>query len=491
MAQYFILLPILFPALASLLMTRQDRFTEEQLKPLVLSVVCLNFLLVLYLAFVAPMTQLHLLKVNDFLDIYFRLDNLGKLFSILASFLWILTSIYAFAYMSHEDHKRQFYVFFTMTLSVTLGLSFSGNLFTLYIYYELLTLVTFPLVIHAGTEEALQSGKKYIIYSFSGATLILFGMMILYPLSGDMIFVGKGLLVKGPPVNDRYVLWSFLFMFLGFGVKSALVPLHAWLPSAMVAPTPVSALLHAVAVVKSGIFSLIRITYFVYGVLVVHRIGAPKYLIPLAIITVVMGSLLALHQQHLKKRLAYSTVSQLGYIILGLLMLNPNGLLGSLLHLVNHALIKITLFFSVGIITHQTGKKYIDEIYGLGKRMPITFICFMIATISLIGIPPSNGFVSKWFLGLGSLNSNNALYLLILLLSAFLTASYLLPIPIRALFTTHREEEPIDPETPAISLDPGKLMRIPLLILTGTILLLGLFPNFLVDFLRQIIMEVF
>jgi multicomponent Na+:H+ antiporter subunit D len=303
-----------------------------------------------------------------------------------------------------------------------------------------------------------------------------------------MNFVPRGILTSLDGLDKGLLLMSFIAMFLGFGVKSALVPFHSWLPSAMVAPTPVSALLHAVAVVKSGIFSLIRITYFVFGAEAVRELGAQKYLIPFVVVTVVMGSLLALHQDHLKKRLAYSTISQLGYIILGILLLNPNGLLGAMLHLINHAFIKITLFFIVGAIAHQTGNKYIHQISGLGKQMPITFICYTIAAVSLIGIPPTNGFVSKWFLGIGALDANNLFYILILLFSAFLTAAYLLPVSVTALFG---KDPSFDEGMEIPSLEPKKMMLMPIVILTVVVVLLGLFPNIIIDFLNGVIVDAF
>lgn len=488
MERFIMLLPLIVPIVGTLLLSNRSLVKDKDITKVVTFIVFLNFLLVINSIWMTNYTELHLLKVNDFLDIYFRIDQLGRLFALLASLLWIMTSFYSFEYMTHENRVRQFYTFFVLTLGVTLGLSFSGNLFTLYVYYELLTLCTFPLVIHAASDEALTSGKKYMIYSFTGATLIIFGMMIFYSITGTMNFMPRGILTSLDGLDTSLLLVSFIAMFLGFGVKAALVPFHSWLPSAMVAPTPVSSLLHAVAVVKSGIFSLIRVTYFVFGAKAVGELGAQKFLMPFVVITVVMGSLLALHQDHLKKRLAYSTISQLGYIILGILLLNPNGLIGAMLHLINHAFIKITLFFIVGAIAHQTGSKYIHQINGLGKKMPTTFICYTIAAVSLIGIPPTNGFVSKWFLGIGALDANNFFYILILLLSAFLTAAYLLPVSVTAFFG--KDEEAIDGER-LENIDPNKMMLMPIIILTIVVALLGLFPNIVIDFLNGVILDAF
>lgn len=506
----FLVLPLILPLLGALCVASSKIVKDRYMKPFVAVVVILNFVFTVNANMNSSFQLWHILTVNEFLDIYLHIDQLGKLFSYMAGFLWIITCFYSFEYMKHEGKERQYFTFFILTLGMIMGIAYAGNLFTLYIYYELLTLSTFPLVIHANSDEALVSGKKYIIYSFMGATFIILGMMILYSISGDMTFIGGGISSLMAYPEKKLLLVSFLSMFIGFGVKAAMVPFHSWLPAAMVAPTPVSALLHAVAVVKSGIFALMRITYFIYGPTLVKAIGGDSFLIPVVIITIVMGSMLALHQDHMKKRLAYSTISQLGYIILGILMLNPNGLLGAILHMINHAFLKITLFFVVGAITYMTGHKYVHQIKGLGKRMPKTFIAFTVAAISLTGIPPTNGFVSKWFLGMGALDANNLLYIVILLFSAFLTAAYLLPISIAGLFKISAEAAEVneghgsreaavsadshmtDEATSAIeSLDPPKMMMVPILILTLVTIGLGLFPNPVIEFIDVIIQGVF
>jgi multicomponent Na+:H+ antiporter subunit D len=273
-------------------------------------------------------------------------------------------------------------------------------------------------------------------------------------------------------------------MFLGFGVKAAVVPFHAWLPGAMVAPTPVSSLLHAVAVVKSGIFAIIRVTYFVFGAEIIRATHDHIYLSILIVITILLGSLLALNQENLKKRLAYSTISQLGYVLLGVILLNENALMGAMLHLLNHAVIKITLFFCVGAIYFTTGKKNISDIKGMGKRMPITMWCFSIAAISLVGIPPTNGSVSKWYLALGGLNANKILFVVILLVSAFLTAAYLLPIIITAFFPGEESAEYQEKTEPPLK------MLIPIVMLTGIVVILGVFPNFILNYVEKMVRAV-
>lgn len=488
MTNYIIvLLPILLPLAASLCLASKRLIPEDWINRLVTLTVFANLGLVVIANNYASSEFLHLIKVNQFIDFYLKVDQFGRLFSYMAAVLWVIAAFYAFEYMKHEGRERRFFTFYLMTLAMVMGLSYSGNLLTLYFFYELITLTTFPLVIHLDTDVALQIGRKYITYSFVGAAFVMIGMVILYSITGSTRFYGGGIEGLNVQTDQTLIRLSYLSMFIGFGVKAAIVPLHAWLPAAMIAPTPVSALLHAVAVVKSGIFALTRITYYIYGSTVVSAISADKILIPFAILSIVLGSLIAVSQYHLKRRLAYSTIAQLGYIVLGILMLNPYALLGALLHMINHALIKINLFFGVGAISFMTEKKYVRQIRGLGRKMPVTFACFAIAAISLIGIPPANGFVSKWFLGIGALKSGNLSYAMILLLGALLTASYLLPVIVMAFFTTSQERGTLVAE----KLDPPKQMMVPIVVLTGLAVLLGIFPNPVIAFIQVIVSDVF
>lgn len=481
MNNYLLLIPIILPFLLAL--------TIGILKPtpnktgiITLTGVSLNFFCLITIFLYLGEVKVSLFEINNLMDIYFKVDKLGIFFSTLVSLLWIFTTLYSMEYMKHEGKENRFFTFFAATLGVTLGIAFSGNLITLYIFYEFLTLITFPLVIHADSKDALRSGKKYLLYSFGGAGLILFGMIILFGLTSNTAFIPQGIIGSISDSNFNLYLLSYTLMFIGFGVKAALVPFHSWLPAAMVAPTPVSALLHAVAVVKSGIFSLIRITYFIFGSSLVRTFDISSYLYILIVMSIIMGSFLALHQSNLKKRLAYSTISQLGYILLGLVMLEHEGLLGGLFHLVNHAVIKITLFFCVGAIIYTTHKTDISEIRGIGKEMPITMGCFGIASVSLIGIPPANGFTSKWFLAQGGLNEGEWIFPVILLVSALLTALYLLPVITEAFFRKGAEEVVIK-EAPL-------KMLVPIVSITAIIIILSLFPNFVINFLEEIIVEI-
>lgn len=478
MTDWLLLIPLFTPIVGAFLLLTAPFSTPKKRNICIHSVTIGTFLLTLLLFYSQSDAALHVLTVNHFLDLHFRLDPLGSLFSLLAGFLWILTGFFSTEYMSHSQNRRQFFFFFVFTLGIIHGIAWAGNLFTLYLYYEVLTLSTFPLVIHAGTPDALSSGKKYLIYSFSGATFILLGMILLYSQTGTLDLIPRGILSLGSPYDRNLIFVSYLSMFIGFGVKAALVPFHSWLPSAMVAPTPVSALLHAVAVVKSGIFSLVRITYFLFGAAVVSNSGALAWITPFVILTVLLGSIMAMHQENLKKRLAYSTISQLGYMLLGIILMNPTALTGSLLHLVNHAVIKITLFFVVGTIYHQTGKTTLSEIKGIGKSYPLLMICAAIATVSLVGIPPTNGFVSKWFLARGALQTGSLFFAVSLLISAFLTAGYMLPVIVNAFYRKN--------PTPSDCPMPSRSLTIPIVVLTVAVSILGLFPNPLLNVLESI-----
>ncbi|MCT4586028.1 MAG: proton-conducting transporter membrane subunit [Peptostreptococcaceae bacterium] len=473
---FIIVLPVLIPIIAFMIMGLNKKLDDNNSFKLTSFVVFLNLIIYILILRFSNVREFTIFEVSDFFKILIKLDYLGLLFSFLASILWIFTTFYSKEYMDHEKNQKRFYTFFIGTLGVTLGIAFSGNLFTLYIFYELLTLATFPLVIHSESKEAFKSGRKYILYSFFGATLVLLGMIFLYKISPDFTFIAKGSIYKDADAN--LIKMAFMCMFLGFGVKAALVPFHSWLPSAMVAPTPVSSLLHAVAVVKSGIFAIVRITYYIFGKEALLKADVVIYASIFIGITILMGSLLALSHDNLKKRLAYSTISQLGYIMLGIMMLNENALLGGLLHLINHALIKIVLFFCAGAIYIKAHEKEISNIKGIGKQMPITMWCFAISSISLIGIPPSNGFVSKWYLALGGLNANKIMFPVILLLSAFLTAAYLLPIVITAFFAKGEIRSEVT--------DPSKYMIVPIVCITSLVVFIGLFPNLIIDFIRNI-----
>jgi multicomponent Na+:H+ antiporter subunit D len=369
------------------------------------------------------------------LELVLQADTLSVLFVSLSTLLWLVTTVYAVGYLENSPHRSRFFGFFSLCVSATVGLALAGNLFTFVIFYELLTLATYPLVAHRGTPEALRGARIYLGYTLGGGMLLLIGSVWLHVIAGPTAFVEGGLLSRLPVDYHPQLQVIFLLLITGLGVKAALVPLHGWLPQAMVAPAPVSALLHAVAVVKAGAFGIVRVVYDVYGVQFADQLGLLTALGIAAAVTIVYGSVKALFQDNLKKRLAYSTVSQVSYIALGTAILGPIGTIGGLVHLVHQGVMKITLFFSAGNYAETLGVHRVSEMNGVGRRMPATTLAFTVAALGMIGIPPVAGFVSKWYLGLGAVEAGMAAWVMpVLLASSALNAAYFLPVLYRAWF---------------------------------------------------------
>jgi multicomponent Na+:H+ antiporter subunit D len=397
----------------------------------------------------------------------FRVDALGITFAILASALWLVASVYNFGYVrdAHLTHRRRYYVCFAASIGSAMGIAFAGNLLTFLLFYEMLTIATFPLVAHNQTAEARSGGRRYLAYALSGGLLLTAAIVWTWISTGTLAFVPGGFLHEHPQLSVLFALFL-----LGCGVKSAIMPLHAWLPAAMVAPTPVSALLHAVAVVKAGVFGCLRLVGYVFGPDGVQRALAGDVLTAACVVTIVVASLLALRQDHLKRRLAYSTIVHLSYIVLGAALLTPLGMMGSVLHLVNHGLTKITLFLCAGSIHAAAHVDYISQMRGLGRRMPWTFAAFSIASLSLIGVPGLCGFVSKLTLARGAWEGQSLVPLAVMLGASLLTAAYLLPLLKIAFFETDESE----PEPTRADARPAILF--PLLTTAGLVVVFGLVP---------------
>jgi len=371
------------------------------------------------------------------LDLVLHADALSVLFVTLSTVLWLVTTVYAIGYLEGSPHRSRFFGFFSLCVTATVGLALAGNLFTFVIFYEVLTLVTYPLVAHRGTPESIRGARIYLAYTLSGGMLLLVGAVWLRTLAGPLDFAQGGILGQVPGLDPTVLGWIFLLLIAGLGVKAALVPLHGWLPQAMVAPAPVSALLHAVAVVKAGAFGIVRVVYDVYGVEFAASLGLLLPLGAAAALTVVYGSVRALSQDHLKRRLAYSTVSQVSYIALGTAIVGPMATIGGLVHLVHQGLMKITLFFAAGNYAETLGIHKVSEMDGVGRRMPGTTLAFTVGALGMIGVPPVAGFVSKWYLGLGAIEVGAAAWVLpVLVASSLLNAGYFLPILYRAWFKT-------------------------------------------------------
>ncbi len=371
--------------------------------------------------------------------IKFRVDALGMLFALVSSSLWIITSAYSIGYMRglKEHSQTRYFCFFAFCLSATIGVAFAGNLLTLYLFYEMLSLATYPLVTHHQDEEARRSGHKYLLYIVGTSIgLVLPAMLISYNLAGTLEFSKHGFLAG---TASKPLLGLLLFMFIFGFAKAAIMPMHGWLPAAMVAPTPVSALLHAVAVVKVGVFSIVRILTGVFGIQLLSSLHFGTAICFIASVTIIVASLIALSQDGLKRLLAFSTIAQLSYIVLGIGLLSPKGMTGGMVHIAMHAFGKITLFFCAGAIFVATGKKNISEMIGIGRRMPVTMAAFFIGALSITGVPPCGGFISKWYLVLGSLEAHQTAILGVLLFSSLLNAAYFMPVVYKAFFCRPEE----------------------------------------------------
>jgi multicomponent Na+:H+ antiporter subunit D len=368
------------------------------------------------------------------LDLVLRVDFLALLFVTLSAILWFVTTIFAIGYLEGSPNRSRFFGFFSLCVTSTMGIALAGNLLTFFIFYELLSIVTYPLVVHRGTGKALSAGRTYLLYTLTGGTLLLFGIVWLHGIAGPVDFMPGGALAAVTEAQHTTLIAIFVLLIAGLGVKAALFPLHGWLPEAMVAPAPVSALLHAVAVVKAGAFGIVRIIYDVYGLSFADRLGVLLPLAALASFTVVYGSILALRQTELKKMLAYSTVSQLSYITLGTAIFGPLATTGGLVHLLHQGIMKITLFFCAGVVAETLHIHSIRDLAGVGRRMPVTMGVFTLAAFGMIGVPPMAGFVSKWYLGLGGIQTGQYWVVLVLVASSILNAAYFLPVVHAAWF---------------------------------------------------------
>lgn len=409
-------------------------------------------------------------------DLVLQGDALSLLFVMLSSVLWLATTIYAIGYLEGSPLRSRFFGYFSLCVSATVGLALSGNLVTFLLFYELLTLATFPLVVHRGTAQALAAAKRYLAYTLGGGVLLMFGVALLHLLALSPDFTPGGYVL--PLVAEHRILLQLAFALLiaGLGVKAALLPLHGWLPQAMVAPAPVSALLHAVAVVKAGAFGIIRVVYDVFGVESVQQLTVATPLLLLAALTVLYGSWRALAQQDIKKRLAYSTISQVSYVTLGVAMLGPLAAVGALVHLVHQGIMKITLFFCAGNYAETLGIHDIRELNGVGKRMPLTSLAFTLAALGMIGIPPTAGFISKWYLGLGAAQVGQSWLIGVFVLSGLLNAAYFLPVVYRMWFLPQRLPWP-HPQTLSNKLETHWMLLSPPLFTMLLLVLMGLFAS--------------
>lgn len=489
----WILLPMLLPALfgGALLASSFSERRRENKKALHLSftvVLGVSAALAILAAWSGErtVTLFHLMKD---VPVYFHVDGVGRLFVTFVSIVWVLAGIYALPYMEHEGSEKRFFGCYLLVYGVLVALDFSGNLVTMYLFYELMTLTSVPLVMHNGSREAIMAGLKYLFYSMCGAYMGLFGIFFLYRYCKTLEFVPGGSLdlrlVSG---HEGLLLLAVFVMLIGFGAKAGMLPLHAWLPTAHpVAPAPASAVLSGV-IVKSGVLAAVRVVYYMTGADFLRGTWVQTAWMALSLLTVFMGSMLAFREPVMKKRLAYSTVSQVSYILFGLSLLQPEAFTGAMLHAVFHAFVKCALFLTAGIFIFQQGRTRASELSGIGKRMPKTLWCYTLVSLALVGVPPASGFVSKWYLASGALAADVGIFRYlgpaVLLLSALLTAGYLLPITMEGFFPG--KEMQLTEENAGKGGEPPKEMLVPLAVLAALSLLAGIFPGPLTAFVSRI-----
>lgn len=482
MILFVILLPVIAGILVFLLPFKKRSHMEIFLEALVV----LNSILVWYLLIHRPVEIFTLANFTGNLSISFQVDGMSMVFAGLVSALWPFATLYAFEYMTKEEHEKVFFMFYTMTYGVTLGISFAANLLTMYFFYELLTLVTVPLVMHTLTREAILASRKYLYYSLGGAAFAFIGLIFIIIYGNTINFVLGGVLnLEKIGGRTNILLLIYVIAFMGFGVKAAICPFNSWLPDAGVAPTPVTALLHAVAVVKSGAFAIIRLTYYCFGTEFLKGTWAQNVVMLIVMFTIVYGCSRAVKETHLKRRLAYSTISNLSYILFGVTIMTPLGMVGALTHLIFHAVMKISAFFCAGAIMHQTDKHYVYELDGMGYKMPAVFGVFTISGLALMGVPGLAGFVSKWNLAAAAVESGNKIAfggIACLLLSALLTAIYMLSIVARAFFPG----KDFNMATLEGVKSPNWKMLVPLFVFTLFIVAFGFCSSSLVEFFTKV-----
>ena len=488
MSGSWLMLPILFPLLGGLGVLRIHAVKPRRLAVFLLLAVQLVLVLALSGRAEEPYT---VLTLAGGVRLVLGADALGRLFSGLICGIWLAVAVFAFEYMDHEGHRERFFGFYLMTLGAMMGVCFAGNLVTLYLFYEMMTLLSVPLVLHIGTRKALGAAYRYLGFSVAGAGLGLLGLFVLQEYCTTDLFTPGGVLDLVRAGKDReLLLLVFFVMAVGFGCKAGLFPLHAWLPIAHpVAPAPASAVLSGL-ITKMGILALIRVVYYLFGWPFLESTWAQTAVLVLSLITVFMGSSLALREDTLKKRLAYSTVSQVSYVIFGLMLFHPAALEGALFQAVFHAIAKNALFMATGAIIYQTHLTQVSQLRGIGGPYSITMWCFTLASLSLVGIPPTGGFISKWFLAEGALAAKDGPLaywgIAVLMVSALLTAGYLLPIVVRAFFPGKEFDQ-----QSVVRQQNTWLMWITLCLLTAAAVVLGMFPGVLKSMVQDIIGPVF
>lgn len=449
------------------------------------AVVIATSILVWVLLLTRTDTRYDLFTIMNGLTLSFKVDGMSCVFAGLVSVLWPLASLYGFEYMTHEERPNTFFAFYTMSYAVTLAVALAANLFTLYVFYECLTLITLPLVVHKQDAKSIRAGRKYLYYSITGAAMAFIALVFTLHYGQTTDFTLGGILDMAKVAGHEHILHLvFLMAFIGFGTKAAVFPMYAWLPAASVAPTPVTALLHAVAVVNAGAYAVLRVIYYAFGADFLYGTTAQAVALGIACFTIVFGSAMAVKEQHFKRRLAYSTISNLSYMLMGAALMTPAGMVGSLSHLLFHGVMKITLFYCAGAILVKTEQEYVQDLRGFGKIMPFTCGVMLISSVGMVGIPPLAGFVSKWNLLTAASDTGLVMGIVgvaALIISAVLTAIYLFNVALPMYFRPLNEGVTLSGNH-----DPSWMMKLPLAILTLLVIGLGVFSQPIVTFLRQV-----
>lgn len=489
---YLLLLPILFPLFAGILAfaLKNTGLGKKEKHAVTFAALVLEFVFTL-LCCLRGASSLELWQLTDGLSIAFHVDLIATVFAILCTGMWLLVGIFAFVYMGHEEDEERFFGFYLIVETTLVALSYAANMVTFYIFFEVMTFTSLPLVLHEMTHKAIMAGLKYMFYSIAGAFMALFGIFFLSTYGGMGSFAPGGILDGAAAAAKPGLLMAAAFlMIVGFGTKAGMFPMHGWLPTAHPeAPAPASAVLSGV-ITKMGVLAIIRVVYYVIGPDLLRGTWVQTAWLTLSLITVFLGSMLAYKEKVTKKRFAYSTVSQVSYILFGLALMHPLGFVGALLHVLFHSMVKNTLFMSAGAFIYKTGKTMVADLKAIGKEMPIVVWCFTLVSITLVGIPPTSGFISKWYLATGALSSEIPVFSwagpAVLLVSALLTAGYLLSITIAGFFPGHDfDYEKLENK------EPSFLMTVPMIILTVCAVVMGMFPGWLVTMFETVASMVF
>lgn len=464
-----VLIPFITAALIPILPFRKREARNIFIEVMVL----LNSVLVFLLLWNRPEATVTLFRFTGNLSITMKIDGIGAFYAGLVAFLWPLATLYSFEYMKHEHNEKSFFLFYVVTYGVTLGVAMAENILTLYFFFEMLSLITLPLVMHTRTREAILAARTYLYYMLGGAAFAFIGMIYILTYGTTPSFVPGGVLTLAGIGGNTFMLEViYVLCFCGFAVKTALWPFSSWLPKAGVAPTPVTALLHAVAVVNTGAFAALRVTYFSFGTELLKDTWAQKFIMCLIMFTIVYGCSRAVKETHLKRRLAWSTVSNLSYILFGVILMSDAGLTGALSHMLFHSFMKISAFFCAGAIICKTGRNYVHELDGLGRKMKGVFAVYTVSSLALMGVPGLCGFVSKWYLAKAAVEADTMLSYIgvgALLVSALLTAIYMMTVVVRAFFPGKDFEESVNDT----ARDPGWRMMLPLAIFVIGMILFG------------------